>query len=87
MNLANRKSNSEKIIFNRTISPVKSGETLLYDIMNNQKKFDEYKKENFFINNKFLSLKNTINKNNNILQKLGKSSRFKTTSFKRLKIS
>ena len=87
MNLANSKSNSKKIIFNRTISPVKSGETLLNDIMNNQKKFDEYKKENFFINNKFLSLKNTINKNNNILKKLGKSSSFKTTSFKRLKIS
>jgi hypothetical protein len=55
--------------------------------MNNQKKFDEYKKENFFINNQFLSLKNTINKNYNILKKLGKSSSFKATSFKRLKIS
>jgi CRP-like cAMP-binding protein len=85
MNLVNSKSNSEKIIFNRTISPVKDGETLLYAIMNNQKKFDEYKKENFFINNKFLSLKNTIN--NNILKKLGKYSSFKATSFKRLKIS
>ena len=87
MNLVNSKSNSEKIIFNRTISPVKDGETLLYAIMNNQKKFDEYKKENFFINNKFLSLKNNINKNNNILTKLGKNSSFKATSFKRLKIS
>ena len=87
MNLVNSKSNSEKIIFNRTINPVKDGETLLYAIMNNQKKFDEYKKENFFINNKFLSLKNNINKNNNILTKLGKNSSFKATSFKRLKIS
>ena len=87
MNLANSKSNSEKIIFNRTISPVKSGETLLNDIMNNQKKFDEYKKENFFVDNKFLSLKSTINKNNIITKKLGKNSSFKNTSFKRLKIS
>ena len=87
MNLTNSKSNTEKIIFNSTISPVKSGETLLFDIMKNQKKFDEYKKENFFINNKFLSLKNTINKNNNIFKKLGKNASFKTTSFKRLKIS
>jgi len=87
INLTNSKSNTEKIIFNSTISPVKSGETLLFDIMKNQKKFDEYKKENFFINNKFLSLKNTINKNNNIFKKLGKNASFKTTSFKRLKIS
>ena len=87
MNLTNSKSNTEKIIFNSTISPVKSGETLLFDIMKNQKKFDEYKKENFFINNKFLSLKNTINKNNKIFKKLGKNASFKTTSFKRLKIS
>ena len=87
MNLANSKSNSEKIIFNKTISPVKSGETLLYDIMNNQKKFDEYKKENFFVDNKFLSLKSIINKNNIITKKFGKNSSFKNTSFKRLKIS
>ena len=41
-------SNSNKIIFNETFKPIGNGESLLYDIMNNQKKFDEFQKEKYY---------------------------------------
>ena len=40
--------NPNKIIFNQTVMPIRSGESLLFDIMNNQKKFDKFQKENYY---------------------------------------
>ena len=41
-------NNPNKIIFNQTVKAIGSGESLLFDIMNNQKKFDEFQKENYY---------------------------------------
>ena len=40
-----------KIIFNKEIMHINSGEAILLDIMKNQKKFDAYQNENFYIKN------------------------------------
>ena len=74
MNLGNNESN--KIIFNKTITPIGNGEQLLFDIINNQKKFDELQNENY--SKKNLPLLNGNHKKKVINTKIvGKTDSFK----------
>ena len=74
MNLGNNDSN--KIIFNKTITPIGNGEQLLFDIINNQKKFDELQNENYNKNN--LPSLNAKHKKKGIsAKKVGKTDSFK----------
>ena len=69
-------NNSSKIIFSNTITPIGNGEQLLFDIINNQKKFDEFQNENYNKNN-LPSLIGKLKNKGNFTKKYGKTDSFK----------
>ena len=85
INLSNNNKYSNKIIFNEQINPIGNGEALLFNIMNNQKKFDEIQNE--YENNESLpSIKSPIRKKDNFRYKMGKTDSFKNFSKHKFKI-
>ena len=87
INMHLKNNNSSKIIFKNAITPIGNGESLLFDIINNQKKFDVFQKDNFY-SDKLPSIKKNNKKNEDILfKKMGKTFSFKNVKNKKFKIS
>ena len=78
-NLSN--SNSNKIVFNQTVMQIGNGESLLLDIIHNQKKFDEFQNEH--LNNEDLPSIKRKKKEVNIFKKVGKSMSLKKMNLKK----
>ena len=78
-NLSN--SNSNKIAFNKTVMQIGNGESLLLDIINNQKKFDEFQNEH--LNNEDLPSIKRKKKEVNLFKKVGKSTSLKKINIKK----
>ena len=82
-----KNNNSSKIIFKNAITPIGNGESLLFDIINNQKKFDAFQKDNFY-SDKLPNIKKNNKKNNEdiLFKKMGKTISFKNVKNKKFKI-
>ena len=78
-NLSN--SNSNKIVFNQTVMQIGNGESLLLDIIHNQKKFDEFQNEH--LNNEDLPSIKRKKKEVNLFKKVGKSMSLKKMNLKK----
>ena len=86
-NLINSKS--KKIIFNQTIMPngsIGSGEKLLFDIMNNQKKFEEFKKGNFYKEDlpSIITAQRNHKTIENLSKKIGNTPKYKKISIRKV---
>ena len=75
-NLVKNNSKSSRNIFNEQINKVSNGKLLLFNFMNNQKKFDSVQNE-YEYNGNLPSIKNSVRKREKISKKMGKTYSFK----------